>query len=340
MRTYGVIALALLVLVAGAATLALVLRSGTSAPHVPSPPAWRNVVDDQFTSNRIPAHWQLYRGPYANRPHNCTSPTHDYVANGRLNIVEKYEAAKPAGVSCPYGAGWYTGGLKIDPIAPYVGNDQRVTVRYRVVSRGGVVSQHIIPMRWPANRKIVPGMNQGEEDFLDTDTLTGGHFVVYPGRRGGGRIRSSLYSIRMTRWHTVRLAQFSHGIYAYVDDMTTPVWAYHGDSTTIPDIQRTTVLQQECPHPHGCPTSATGSEDIQIDWITVDTASKQSAKRVPKPGTEARTSPSGTPSGPGDRRKTAKEREAPVTRRRSIGRRPGVRSRDRAGDRSRSRGAR
>jgi len=243
---------------------------------------WRNVVDDRFTSIRIPAHWQLYRGPYKNWPHNCTSPTHDYVSDGHLNIVEKYEAAKPARVPCPYGAGWYTGGLKIDPVAPYVGNDQRVTVRYRVVSRGGVVSNHIIPMRWPAGRKGVPDMNRGEEDFLDTHTLTGGHFLVYPGLHGGPRIRSSLLSIRMTRWHTFRLTQFSHTIYAYIDDMTTPVWSYHGDATTIPDVERTTVLQQECPHPHGCPRKTSGTEDIQVDWITIDTASRRSTKRVPK----------------------------------------------------------
>jgi hypothetical protein len=300
MRTYRVFALALLlVLIAGAATLVLVLSSVSSSPHVPSPPGWRNVVDDQFTSSRIPGHWQLYRGPYGNRPHNCTSPTHDYVSDGHLNIVEKYEAAKPAGVSCPYGAGWYTGGLKIDPVAPYIGNDQRVTVRYRVVSRGSVVSNHIIPMRWPANRKAVSGMNQGEEDFLDTDTLSGGHFLVYPGQHGGRRIRSSLYPIRMTRWHTVRLTQFSHRIYAYIDDMTTPVWSYHGDSTTIPDVQRTTVLQQECTHPHGCPRRTAGSEDIQIDWIKVDTASRRSAKRLPK--TRRRGRSTGATLGPQDR---------------------------------------
>jgi hypothetical protein len=29
------------------------------------------------------------------------------------------------------------------------------------------------------------------------------------------------------------------------------------------------VLQQEC-RPSGCPAETTGTEDIQIDWITVD----------------------------------------------------------------------
>jgi hypothetical protein len=55
--------------------------------------------------------------------------------------------------------------------------------------------------------------------------------------------------------------------------MIHPVWQYFGTSTTVPDLLRTVVLQQECSHTTGCPTGTTGSEDIQIDWITVDTAS-------------------------------------------------------------------
>lgn len=261
-----------LVVIAGGAAFIVFLTERGPSPRVQPTSAWTTVVYDRFSGSKLPRHWRLYRGPYGNAPRNCASPTHDYVSDGYLHLLEKYERSTPAGVSCPYGAGWYTGGMKLDPVVPYVGDDQRVTLRYRIVSRGGVVSHHIIPMRWPAKQKSRRGTHRGEEDFLDSDTLTGGRFLVYATGRRGRRIRSSQYALRMTRWHTVRITQLSHTVYAYIDDMSKPVWTYQGDSTTIPNVLRTTVLQQECSHSRGCPTRTTGSEDIQVDWITVDTA--------------------------------------------------------------------
>jgi hypothetical protein len=245
----------------------------TSTPPPPSP-GWTNVVDDQFDSGGLPSHWLAYSSPYGSAPRNCTSPTHDYVSGGDLHIVESYEASRPAGANCPYSAGWYTGGLKLDPVAPYIANDQRVTVRYRIVSTGGVVSHHIIPMRWPTGITYSYRMNNGEEDFPETDTLTSARtFLHYVTSGSGEQTYSPVYSVDLTQWHTMRFTQLNHTIYVYFDDMSTPAWTYTGNSTTIPDVLRTTVLQQECSHTSGCPTGTTGSEDIQIDWITVDNAS-------------------------------------------------------------------
>lgn len=258
-----------MLIVGGGIVAALHAFSGSSPPFRPAA-AWTNVVDDQFNGSTIPRHWRLYHAPYGDGPHNCTSATHDYVSDGSLHLVEHYEHSAPPGVSCPYEAGWYTGGMKLDPVAPYVGDDQRVTLRYRIVSRGGVVSHHIIPMRWPADQNAAHGTHMGEEEFLETDTVTSGHFLLYG--RDAERIRSSLYRLDMTQWHTVRFTQLSHTVYAYFDDMTTPLWTYHGSSATIPNLPRTTVLQQECSHTNGCPRATTGREDIQIDWIKVDTA--------------------------------------------------------------------
>jgi hypothetical protein len=275
------IALALVLIGAGTG-LILPSTSAVDFPLLGSSVRWTNVIDDRFNGPHVPSHWQRYHAPYANAPNNCTSPSHDYVSGGYLHLVEKYEHSRPAGVSCPYAAGWYTGGLKLDPVGRYVANDQRVTLRYRIVSRDGIVSHHVIPMRWPTRHKS-RGTHRGEEDFLETDTLTGGHFLLYETR--GRRIRSSLYPLDMTQWHTVRFVQLSHAIYAYVNDMTRSAWAYRGNSTTIPHVLRTTVLQQECSHSNGCPTQKTGREDIEIDWIKVDTARKvggrPSARRQP-----------------------------------------------------------
>lgn len=246
----------------------------TTTTTSPPSPGWTNVVNDQFDSGGLPSHWLAYTSPYGSAPRNCTSPTHDYVSGGDLHIVESYEPSRPAGANCPYSAGWYTGGLKLDPVAPYIANDQRVTVRYRIVSTGGVVSHHIIPMRWPTGITYSYRMNNGEEDFPETDTLTSARtFLHYVSSGSGQQTYSPVYSVDMTQWHTMRFTQLNHTVYAYFDDMSTPAWTYAGNSTTIPDVLRTTVLQQECSHTSGCPTGTTGSEDIQIDWITIDNAS-------------------------------------------------------------------
>jgi hypothetical protein len=244
----------------------------TTATTTTPDPGWTNVVNDQFDSGGIPPEWHLYHGPYGSAPKNCAAPSHDYVANGYLNIVESYEPSTPANTSCPYSAGWYTGGLALSWSSPYSANDQRVTIRYRIVSTAGIVSHHIIPMRFPSVSQTY--FNNGEEDFLESDYLSSAYTFLHYGSSStsNGQIYHK-YSTDLTQWHTVRFTQSNHSIYAYVDDMTTPVWVYDGDSTTIPDVARHVVLQQECSHSQGCPTGTAGSEDIQIDWITVDNAS-------------------------------------------------------------------
>jgi hypothetical protein len=246
-----------------ATTTATTTSTPTTTTPTPSP-GWTNVVDDQFDSGGIPSHWSLYSDPYGSAPYNCTDPAHDFVSDGYLHLVESYESSKPAGVSCPYGAGWYTGGLTLPHTAPYSADNQRVTVRFRIVSAGGVVPHFIIPMRRADN---------SEEDFFESDALSDGHtFLHY----AVGRIRSDpAYSVDVSQWHTVRFTQLNHVVSAYIDDMTTPVWVYDGDSTTTPDatLWRHVVLQQECSHTNGCPKGTSGSSDIQIDWITVDNAS-------------------------------------------------------------------
>jgi hypothetical protein len=73
----------------------------------------------------------------------------------------------------------------------------------------------------------------------------------------------------LSQWRTVRFERRDHVVKAYVDDLTTPVWTYRGSSQTLPDTVKQVVLQQECEH-QGCPSGTTGTEDLQIDWITID----------------------------------------------------------------------
>jgi hypothetical protein len=163
--------------------------------------------------------------------------------------------------SGPCGAGWYTAGLVL---SGYSSIDQRVTVRFRVVD-DGVAGHYIIPMRWPDDG--VPWPSGGEEDFCESDTAAGCATYLHYGANNSQKQQA--YSVDLTQWHTLRFERFNHRVNAYIDNLNTPVWSFQGNSTTLPDTLKHVVLQQEC-FAKGCPSGTTGTEDIQIDWITVD----------------------------------------------------------------------
>jgi hypothetical protein len=80
--------------------------------------------------------------------------------------------------------------------------------------------------------------------------------------------------LAMAAWNplggsSVRFERRDHVVKAYVDDLTRAVWTHRGSRETLPDTVKQVVLQQECEH-QGCPSGTTGTEDIQVDWITID----------------------------------------------------------------------
>ena len=227
----------------------------TAAPTwMPTPSGWINVINDQFNSGGVPGHWSLYDGPYGSGANNCATPSHASVSGGSMHMLLAYET----GGDC--GAGWYSAGMQID--ARYGAVDQRVTVRFRVVS-AGVTSHLIIPMRWPDS---APWPQGGEEDYCEGDRLSGCATYLHYGA-GNNQIRHA-YAFDMSRWHTVRFQRLNHVVRVYIDNMATPVWKYVGSSTALPNTIKRVVLQQECDG--SCPSGTSGSEDIQIDWITID----------------------------------------------------------------------
>ncbi len=119
-------------------------------------PGWVNVVDDQFNSGAVPAHWNLYYRPYDSGAGNCADPSQVSVSGGYLHLVMEYRTSGYCG------AGWYTGGMMISDA--YGSIDQRVTVRFRVVN-SGVSGHFIIPMRWP---DTAPWPSGGEEDYCES----------------------------------------------------------------------------------------------------------------------------------------------------------------------------
>jgi hypothetical protein len=241
--------------VAVAASLLAVALAFGSAALASSPPGWTNVVNDRFDSGGVPGHWQLYDGPYGSGPGNCAAPSHAIVAGGALHMLMRYESTGECG------AGWYTAGMQV--AEAYGGVDQRVTLRFRV-ERSGAASHFIIPMRihgddssWPAG---------GEEDYCESGDLSGCETFLHYG--DGNAQVSAGYTLDLSQWHIVRFQRRDHVVSAFIDDMSSPAWTYRGSSTTLPDTFKRTVLQQECQS--ACSAGTTGSEDLQIDWITID----------------------------------------------------------------------
>jgi hypothetical protein len=232
----------------------------TTSGGRPSAPAaaagWVNVVNDQFSSGGVPAYWHRYDGPYGSGPRNCASPSQVSVSGGSMHLLMRHE---PGG-RC--GAGWYTAGMMLDKAFASV--DQRVTVRFRVVN-GGVSGHHIIPMRFPPGARWPQG---GEEDYCEGDGSSGCHTFLHYGDMPSTQVWHR-HAFDLSRWHTVRFERRDHVVKAYIDDLTTPVWTYNGSSRTLPGTKKQVVLQQEC-LASGCPAGTTGTEDIQIDWITID----------------------------------------------------------------------
>jgi hypothetical protein len=217
---------------------------------------WVNVVNDQFSSGGVPAHWTRYDGPYGSGPRNCATPSHASVSGGSMHMLMRYEASGRCG------AGWYTAGMMLD--RAFASVDQRVTVRFRVVS-GGVSGHHIIPMRFPPTARWPQG---GEEDYCEGSGSSGCHTFLHYGDKASTQVLHR-HAFDLSRWHTVRFERRNHVVKAYIDDLRTPVWTYRGLSRTLPDTKKQVVLQQEC-RSSGCPAGTTGTEDIQIDWITID----------------------------------------------------------------------
>src|SRR4029453_420597 len=67
----------------------------SSAPAAAA--GWVNVVNDQFDSGGVPAHWRRYDGPYGSAPHNCAAPSHVSVSGGWIPLVMRPDATGRAG---------------------------------------------------------------------------------------------------------------------------------------------------------------------------------------------------------------------------------------------------
>ena len=214
-------------------------------------------MNDQFNSGGVPGHWSRYDQAYGSGSSNCAAPSHVTVSGGFLHLLLGYEPSGAGSVGC--GPGWYSGGVSLSGFSSV---DQQVTVRLRVV-RAGVAGHFIIPMRWPDNDASWPA--GGEEDYCETDMTSG--CDTYLHYSSSNRQIAASHTFDLSAWHVIRTERLNHVVRFYVDNMAMPAWTYTGTATTLPDTLKHVVLQQECQS--SCPSGTTGTEDIQIDWITV-----------------------------------------------------------------------
>lgn len=234
------------VLIAG--VLATTLVPGSASPQPAS--SWRLVVDDRFNSGGVPKHWSKYDGPYGSGPENCARPDHGFVRNGKMRMVLRHRA----GGDC--GRGWYSAGMMLAKRFKSV--DQKITVRFRVVSKGGVTGHRIIPMRWPSSGDWPDG---GEEDFCESSSLKGCSTFLH----SADDRESHRYRVNLTKWHTMTSVRRNFTVRAFIDGKRR--WTYRGNSSTLPATLKRPVLQQECRS--SCPSGIRGREVILINRIRV-----------------------------------------------------------------------
>lgn len=228
--------------------LLLTLGSVPSCSAASSP--WRLVVNDQFGSGGVPAHWSRYDGAYGSGPENCARPDHAFVRNGTMRMVLKYRSTGHCG------RGWYSAGMMLGKRFGSV--DQKISVRFRVASYGGVHGHRIMPMRFASSS---PWPQGGEEDYCESSAVDGCTTFLHS---SSGRVSRS-YRVNLTKWHTMTFVRRSFTIRSYIDGKLR--WTYRGNRSTLPATVKRPVLQQECRS--SCPAGTTGKETILVDWVKV-----------------------------------------------------------------------
>jgi hypothetical protein len=251
----------------------MIKAQSVTAGFVSSGP-WRNVVNDNFSGLRsLPSHWCTYSGHDKVNGGNYL-PSHVYVSGGYLHLLSSHMSSGPAG------AAWYQGAIALTRTSgggcggsskyPLSAVNSRLTVRMRVLETGnGKAAGHRNILRWPDGGGWP---SAGEEDMWEGEvSLTSGVSAFFHYGPTNRQIIWPYPPRDVTQWHTYRFQRLHDVISIYIDDMTTPVHVYSGNSTTLPETFKHWIFQQQCSH-HGCPAPSTDTEDWQIASIAIDNA--------------------------------------------------------------------
>ena len=246
---------------------------------------WTNVIDTDFSSSgALPYPWQAYNFANSQPSAGYYLPSHVVVSGGIATLRQKYEASGPARnwYYGSNGAGWYQGTIYAPAPGPWNSIDHRTTFRMRILSTNGITSHRNLPLRWPLTGTQPAA---GEENYLESDPVlappVGSMQQPYAFFHFGSGAQSVRYvnfdvldwpMVDFSQWHTYRVERRNHQIRIWIDDLTTPVVQQQWSSWELPDTQKVPVFQQENAN-YVPPAGTTGSEEIQIDWITVDAPS-------------------------------------------------------------------
>src|SRR3954452_19775434 len=203
-RTARLRSLSSRVLSIGAVAILSMTALGTAS--VDAAPNWVTVVNDSFNSgSTYPSHWNAYNGPYGSGvDHNCAKPSHNTVSGGYLHLKMYYESSTTG--KC--GAAWYSGGLSLDRTLS--AKNQRITVKFRVVTSGGIQAHRIIPMLSPND-----GTGIGEQDFCEsTPTTYCSTFLHWGDEIGRDRMK---YVLDLTQWHTFVFTRYGYKVTSSID---------------------------------------------------------------------------------------------------------------------------
>jgi hypothetical protein len=238
------------------------------APSAAHAVTWHLVLADQFNGSAVDtSKWTILDGSLGSAPYTCSAPRQASESGGALHLRFSYLATKPA--SCTNSPSHWTSAtvyLSGSKFPAGLSNNARITLRARVTDVGGVAAHRILPMRWPRAGVVYAG----EQDFCEGSELVGScDTYLHYGSTDSTQISKSTSSIDRSVWHTYRAEQSGTTVRFFVDNLTTPVWTYYGNTTTVPQTIKQVVLQQECES--SCPVGTSGSETIDIDWITVET---------------------------------------------------------------------
>jgi hypothetical protein len=260
----------------------------TASGPPPAGAGWTRVLSDLFDSGSLPSHWSPYNSVYRAHdsskpgPDNCASPGQNFISGGNLVMRMQWRDNTVCRTWDPVTfSGWWTGGMSLKGFSS---NDQSVTLRWRVVNNG-VTSHRVVPMLWPD----VGQRYNGESDYCEGhDNLSCTSFIHYYNDSSNCYPDCQIikkFPIDLTQWHTMRFDQRNHELRTYFDNLSSPVWTCtststggankYCNSTTVIDSVRHLVLQQECAsYSAECPARPADitrtTEDIEIDWITVD----------------------------------------------------------------------
>jgi hypothetical protein len=226
---------------------------------MPVPQAgFTRIFTDEFSGAALDTtKWSAYSSKLSSSD-GCPRPENNIVANGVLSMVFAYDTNGYCG------ANWYHGSMMIK--SAYAGNNQSVTLRFRVIASdpANTRSHRILPMRWPTGDPWYIG----ESDYCEGSSYSYCTAFLHHST-SSSQVASPDIVFAQTQWHTIRATQLAgNDVQIFVDDMLVPVWNFDGSPTTVPDVTKRTVLQQECRS--SCPTDTNQTERIEIDFVTVD----------------------------------------------------------------------